>query len=87
MIKSENHNIVEMHGCIVCARVFNILVVYSLDGRLVDCIMTSSGGQRVPDEQHPLVACDTHSAGEIEAAYKKWQSRNDKKLDNVQEDE
>ncbi|MCX6036036.1 MAG: hypothetical protein NTV38_13865 [Chloroflexi bacterium] len=87
MTISENKNIVEMHGCIVCARVFNILVVYSPDGRLVDCTVTSPGGQRVPDEQRPLVACDTHSAGEIEAAYKKWQSRNDKKLDNVQEDE
>ena len=84
---SENKNAVEMHGCIVCARVFNILAVYSPDGRLVDCTVTSPGGQRVPDEQRPLVACDTHEAGEIEAAYKKWQSRNGKELDNEQDDE
>jgi hypothetical protein len=46
----------------------------------VDCTVTSPGGQRVPDERRPLVACDTHSAGEIEAAYKRWQSRNSKEL-------
>ncbi len=76
-----------MHGCIVCARIYNILAIYSPDGRLVDCTVTSHGGHCVPDERQPLVACDSHTAGEIEAAYKKWQSRNDKKLDNVQEDE
>jgi hypothetical protein len=35
MTKSENKNVVEMHGCIVCARIFNILAVYTPDGRLV----------------------------------------------------
>jgi hypothetical protein len=73
----ENKNIVEVHGCIVCARLYNMLVVYSPEGKMVDCTVTSSGGKRVPDSLHPLVACDTHSKGEIEAAYKKWQSRND----------
>ena len=37
MTKSENKNAVEMHGCIVCARTFNVLAVYTPDGRLVDC--------------------------------------------------
>jgi hypothetical protein len=87
MNKSENHNIVEMHGCIVCARVFNILVVYSPDGRMVDCKVTSPGGHRVPDEHQALVACDTHTAEEIENAYQRWQSRNDKESDNKQEDD
>jgi hypothetical protein len=73
----ENKNIVEVHGCIVCARLYNMLVVYSPEGKMVDCTVTSAGGRRVPDKLHPLVACDTHSNGEIEAAYKKWQSRND----------
>ena len=35
MNNSENHNLVEMHGCIVCGRLFDILVVYSLQDRLV----------------------------------------------------
>ena len=30
----------------------------------------------LPGEPRPLVACDTHTSGEIEAAYKRWQSRN-----------
>ena len=75
-----------MHGCIVCARIFNILVVYTPDGRLVDCTVTSSGGHIVPDEGQPLVACNTHTAEEIEAAYKRWQSRNDKEVDDEQDD-
>jgi hypothetical protein len=62
---SENKTVVEMHGCIVCARIFDILAIYTPDGRLVDCTVTSPGGHRVPDERRPLVACDTHSAGEL----------------------
>ena len=84
---SENKNTVEVHGCIVCARMFNILAVYNPDGRLVDYSVTSPGGHCVPDERRPLVACDTHTAGEIETAYKRWQSRQGKKLENEQEDQ
>ena len=86
MTESENKKAVEMHGCIVCARTFNILAVYAPDGRLVDCVVTSPGGHCVPGERQPLVACDTHTAGEIEAGYKRWQSRNGEELDNENED-
>jgi hypothetical protein len=75
---SENKNVVEIHGCIVCAKLFNLLVVYNPQGKLLDCTVTSPGGQIVPDERQPLVACDTHTAKEIESAYKRWQSTNDK---------
>ena len=47
---SENENVGELHGCIVCAKLFNILAVYTPDGRLVDCTVTSSGGHIVQDE-------------------------------------
>jgi len=87
MTRSENTNAVEMHGCLVCGRAFNMLAVYTPDGRLVDCTVTSPGGHRVPDQLRPLAACDTHTAGEIEAAYERWQSRNDTELDKEQEDE
>lgn len=83
---SENKNTGEMHGCIVCGRVFNILAVYTPDGRLVDCTVTSPGGHSVPDER-PLVACDTHPAAEIETAYKRWRSRKGKESGNEPEDE
>ncbi len=84
---SENKPVVEVHGCIVCARIYNILAVYTPDGRLVDCTVTSPGGHCVPDELRPLVACDTHTAGEIETAYKKWKSRTVDELDDEKADE
>jgi hypothetical protein len=78
---------VEIHGCIVCARLFNILAMYTPGGKLVDCTVTSPDGHCVPNERQPLVACDTHTVEEIEAAYKRWLSRNDKESDYEQEDE
>lgn len=71
---SENKNAVEMHGCIVCARVFNVLAVYSPNNRLVNCSVTSPGGRCLPGERQPLVVCDTHTTGEIETAFTRWQS-------------
>jgi hypothetical protein len=64
-------NYVEIHGCIICARLFNILVVATPDGKLLDCTVTSPGGNIVPDERKPLVVCNTHTAVEIELAYKR----------------
>jgi hypothetical protein len=84
---SKNDNVVEMHGCIVCGNIFNILAVYTPDGRLVDCTVTSPGGQIVPDERQPLVACNTHTAGKIEAAYKRWQSKKGAKSDHEDDEE
>jgi hypothetical protein len=86
MTKSENKSVVEMHGCIVCAKTFNVLAVYTPEGRLVNCAVTSFGGHRVPDERQPLVACDTHTVAEIEAAYTRWQSRDGIELADEQED-
>jgi hypothetical protein len=73
---SENENRGELHGCIVCARLFNILAVYAPDGRLVDCTVTGPGGHIVPDERRPLVVCETHTAEEIALAFKRWQLTN-----------
>lgn len=84
---SENKTVVEIHGCIVCGRIFNILAIYTLDGELVDCTVISPGGHCVPDERRPLVACDTHTAEEVETAYKRWKFRKVEELDNEQEDE
>jgi hypothetical protein len=83
---SENKNEVEMHGCIVCARIFNILAVYTPGGKLVDCAVTSPGGHCVPDQRRPLVACDTHKEEEIEAAYIRWKARQGEESDQEQED-
>jgi len=84
---SENKNVVEIHGCIVCAKLFNLLVVYTPEGKLLDCTVTSPGGHVVPDERRPLVACDAHTAKEIETAYKRRQSTSGKNSDHEQEED
>jgi hypothetical protein len=84
---SENKPIVEMHGCIVCARIYNILATYTPDGRLVDCTVTSPGGHCVLDERQPLVACNSHTQGEIEVAYNRWKARKVEEEDKELEDE
>jgi hypothetical protein len=84
---SENKNVVETHGCIVCGKTFSVLAVYTPDARLLDCAVTSIGGHRVPDERHLLVACDTHTVQEIEAAHQKWETRNDPVADDQQANE
>ena len=65
---SSNTNRVEPHGCIVRGKIYNLLVVYTPAGRLVDCTVTSPGGRLVPDAHRPLVACSTHSGAEVETA-------------------
>jgi hypothetical protein len=65
---SNNLNVEEQHGCIVCGRVYDLLVVYDPKGRLVDSIVTSPGGQVVRDAYWPLVACSTHTEEEIHIA-------------------
>ena len=64
----DNTHLMEQHGCIVCGKVYALLVEYAPDGRLVDCTVTSPGGRRVPDSHWPLVACDKHTQSEIDAA-------------------
>jgi len=71
---SENKNAMEIHGCLVCAKLFNLLAVYTPDGKLVACTVTSPGGQIVSDERQPLAACHHHTAEEIDSAHQKWQS-------------
>ena len=65
---TDNTHVMEQHGCIVCGKVYALLVAYAPDGRLVDCTVTSPGGRRVPDGHWPLVACDKHTQSEIDAA-------------------
>lgn len=84
---SDNKDVIEIHGCIVCARVYTILAVYAPDGGLVGCTVTSSGGHCLANVERPLVACNTHSTQEIDAAYKRWLARNKKNIGADVEDE
>jgi len=84
---TENKNVTEIHGCIVCAKLFNILVVYTSEGKFLDCTVTSPGGHIVPDKRRPLVACDSHKAAEVESAHNRRQSTSSKKSDDEQEED
>ena len=58
----------EMHGCVVCGKLYQLYVVYDANDRFVDCKVMDAGGKRVPDPHRPLVVCETHSDAQVEAA-------------------
>lgn len=82
MDPSENNPVIEIHGCIVCGKLLNILAVYSPEGKLMDCTVTSPGGHCVIFDEKPLATCDDHPSEQIETAYKKWKSRGEDDADN-----
>jgi hypothetical protein len=69
-----NRKQIETHGCIVCGRLHEMLVLYARDGRMIDCTVTGPGGLRVPDPDRPLAACDHHPQAAVEAAYARWRA-------------
>ena len=68
---TDKHTKGEMHGCIVCGKLYQLYVVYDANNKFIDCKVMSAGGKRVPNAYRALVACEKHSAGEIEAAVKR----------------
>jgi hypothetical protein len=65
---SETHTKGEMHGCIVCGKLYQLYVVYDENGKYVDSKVMSAGARKVNHPTRPLVACERHSEGEVEAA-------------------
>ncbi len=65
---TENHAKGELHGCIVCGKLYQLYVVNDAQGRFVGCKVMTPGGRVVPNPDRPLVACDRHSDAEIQAA-------------------
>ena len=61
----------EMHGCIVCGKLYHLYVAYDDTGKFIDCKVMSAGGKRVRDTRRPLVACERHTDDEIKAAVAK----------------
>ncbi|MBK6645699.1 MAG: hypothetical protein IPG44_08080 [Anaerolineales bacterium] len=61
----------ETHGCIVCGKLHQLLVVYEADGRLFDFKVMSEGGRKAAHPTRPLAACEKHAAAEVEAAVKR----------------
>ncbi|MEW6404612.1 MAG: hypothetical protein AB1649_22680 [Chloroflexota bacterium] len=65
---AEKYTKGEMHGCIVCGRLYEMYVVYDAQGRFMDAKVMSQGGKLVDHSHRPLVACNSHSQEQIEAA-------------------
>ncbi len=64
----DNHTVGEMHGCVVCGKLYQLYVVYNADGKFIGCKVMSPGGRVVPNPARPLVACERHTQKEVEAA-------------------
>ncbi|MBI4761078.1 MAG: hypothetical protein ACOYYF_05365 [Chloroflexota bacterium] len=58
----------EVHGCIVCGNLFQLLVAYDAEGKYIGSKVMSAGGREVKGASRPLVACDKHTDKEIERA-------------------
>ena len=82
---SENKNMIERHGCIVCGKLFDVLAVYSPDRRLLECKPTSSDGHCLTTERQQLVACNDHTEAEIQSGLKRWRSAMNETARNDQE--
>jgi hypothetical protein len=78
---TENVTKGEMHGCIVCGKLYQLYVVYDSAGNFIDSKVMSAGGKKVLDVKRPLVACETHTAVEIERAVEKVYGKETFKLD------
>jgi hypothetical protein len=68
---SENKAKGEMHGCIVCGNLYQLLVVYDSNGNYGGSKIMSAGGKEVKGATRPLVACETHTDEEIARAVKR----------------
>ena len=71
----------EMHGCIVCGKLYQLLIAYDSNGKYIGSKVMSAGGKEVKGATRPLVACDKHTDQEIERAvqrvYGKQKSEDD----------
>ncbi len=64
----EKHTKGEMHGCIVCGKLYQLYVVSDGQGKFMDCKVMTAGGRCVPHPRRPLVACEKHSDEDVKAA-------------------
>jgi len=58
----------EMHGCIVCGKLYQLYVAYDSNGKYIGSKVMSAGGKEVKGQGRPLVACERHTTEEIERA-------------------
>lgn len=58
----------EMHGCIVCGKLYQLYAAYDSSGNFIGSKVMSAGGKEVKGAGRPLVACEKHSDDEIARA-------------------
>jgi hypothetical protein len=58
----------EMHGCIVCGKLYQLYAIYDANGNYMGSKVMSAGGREVTGAGRPLVACESHTADEIARA-------------------
>jgi hypothetical protein len=58
----------EMHGCIVCGKLYQLYVAFDSSGNFIGSKVMSAGGREVKGAGRPLVACEKHSEDEIARA-------------------
>ena len=62
---SETKGKGEMHGCIVCGKLYQLIAVYDSNGKYIGSKVMSAGGKEVKGASRPLVACEKHTEHEI----------------------
>jgi hypothetical protein len=68
---SETKTKGEVHGCIVCGRLYQLYAVYDPDGNYIGSKVMAPGGKEVKGYGRPLVACERHTPEEIDRAVKR----------------
>jgi hypothetical protein len=58
----------EMHGCIVCGKLYQLYVIHDSEGNYMGSKVMTGGGREVKGAGRPLVACETHSDEEVARA-------------------
>lgn len=71
----------EMHGCIVCGKLYQLYAIYDADGKYIGSKVMSAGGKIVNDANRPLVACETHTDEDIERAVNRVYGTNSQEED------
>lgn len=65
---SDTKGKVEVHGCIVCGKLYQLVVAYGADRKYIGSKVMSTGGREVKGANRPLVACEKHTDEEVERA-------------------
>ncbi len=77
----------EIHGCIVCGKLYELYVVRDSEGNYIGSKVLTPGGKEVKGYGRPLVACEKHSPAEIERAVERVYGKQAEQLREDQEED